>query len=556
MKKLLCMIISAVMLCAVLSTVSFAKTADIVHQSVEGTAVIDGVKDEAYANALALPMIQKGLTNGGGKVLEEAMATVYILNDAEWVYVFFEVTDNQLDSTNSNDWEQDSVEIYYMHYNIGTQIRYLLDGTAINDEEETTEAVIVPTDIGYNAEVKFPITDVLNNQIETCVQINQCTDGIRDYTVFIEGHTDGDNAWQRADRDSEYDSWWTLTLAGEHADTREEDARPPMEISKTTYAKLRDTTIGAYLSTQNRVDYSDYQIIGESVYTNVGGTAEFVWTNLNGLMNYDQFSTEDYTVTPFFNIVLGDSAMAQDTQARYHYTYSDITVKAEGYEDVVLSGGEINTIYKPTHNGQYVTGHTSSVDLATLIAVALDINTEELCTYLNKVTEVSGSVTFIAYEGRTKEDLDQFLAELDVEDVALVAEIEPTGTELEEAEALFASEDATFEEKEAALKVITSKVKLAAAKAVNYPKASALVADWTARVDALTLALEEAKPAVTEPPVTEAPETEAPEVEKPNTEAPTVEKGGLNLGLILGIIAAVVAIAIVVVIFVPGKKKK
>ena len=558
MKKLLCMIISAVMLCTVLATVSFAKTADTVYQSVEGTAVIDGVKDDAYANALALSMVQTGLTNGGGKVLETPMATVYILNDAEWVYVFFEVTDDQLDSSNPNNWEQDSVEIYYMEYNIGKQVRFLLDCTKVvnNNNEVNVEVAIVPTDIGYNAEVKFPICDVLNNQVETCVQINQCTDGIRQYTVFAEGHTDGDQAWQRSKYTSRYDSWWTLALAGEHEDTRTSDARAPMEMNKDNYLKLKDTTISASLTTQNRVNYSDYQVIGASVYANVGQTVDFLWTDLSGLMNYNAETTADFTTNPFFNVVLGDASMPADTEAKYHFTYTDITVKAEGYEDVVIPAGKIEEVFEPTDNGSYVSGNTASLDLVTIIAANLDLTTEELCTYLTNVTEVSGSVTFVAYEGRGVEDLNKYAETMDAEDVAKLAEIEPMAAEVEEVEALFANAEATLEEKETAYRAVNSKVKEASFTITDaLPKTYAFITDLVTRVDNLKLALDEAKAAAeTEAPVTEAPETEAPVVEEPTTEAPA--EGGLNLGLILGILAAVVAVAIVVVIFLPGKKKK
>ncbi|MBR5121241.1 MAG: hypothetical protein IKU89_01690 [Oscillospiraceae bacterium] len=558
MKKLLCMIISAVMLCTVLATVSFAKTADTVYQSVEGTAVIDGVKDDAYANALALSMVQTGKTNGGGKVLETPMATVYIINDAEWVYVFFEVTDDQLDSSNPNNWEQDSVEIYYMEYNIGKQVRFLLDGTPIvnNNNEVDVEVAFATTDIGYNAEVKFPICDVLNNQVETCVQINQCTDGIRQYTVFAEGHTNGDEAWQRSKYTSRYDAWWTLALAGEHEDTRTSDARAPMEMNNDNYLKLRDITVSASLTTQNRVSYNDYQVLGAAVYANVGQTVDFLWTDLSGFMNYTADTTANFTTAPFFNVVLGDASMPADTNAKYHFTYSDITIKAEGYDDVVFPGGKIEEVFEPTDNGSYVSGNTASLDLVTTIATTLDLTTEEVCTYLTNVTEVSGSLTFVAYEGRNVDDLNKYAETMDAEDVAKLAEIEYLEAEVANAEAVFANEEATLEEKEAAYRAANSKVKETSFTVSSaLPKTNEFINGLVTRVDNLKLALEEAKAAVeTEAPVTEAPEVEEPAVEEPTTEAPA--EGGLNLGLILGILAAVVAVAIVVVILIPGKKKK
>lgn len=59
MKKFIGILAVCIALCLCMTVVSFAATADIVHQSVEGTAVIDGVKDDAYANALALPSFRR-----------------------------------------------------------------------------------------------------------------------------------------------------------------------------------------------------------------------------------------------------------------------------------------------------------------------------------------------------------------------------------------------------------------------------------------------------------------------------------------------------------------
>ncbi|HIS24686.1 MAG TPA: hypothetical protein IAD01_04700, partial [Candidatus Faeciplasma gallinarum] len=66
MKKLFCILIAAAMLCLNAAVVVVADTADIVHESVEGTAVIDGVKDEAYDGAQALEFVQQGKVNGAG----------------------------------------------------------------------------------------------------------------------------------------------------------------------------------------------------------------------------------------------------------------------------------------------------------------------------------------------------------------------------------------------------------------------------------------------------------------------------------------------------------
>ena len=234
MKKQLSIFAAIVAVCIAATICVFAATADIVHQSVEGTAVIDGVKDEAYDGALALDFIQKGKNNGAGETLDEPIGTAYIINDAEWVYVYFDVLDSQLDSASANNYEQDSVEAFWMDGNAKNQIRYHVaqdeNGEYIVDVDSGTAyaSAVAITDTGYAVELQFPITDVKDNQIEMCLQINACSDGKRDYTCYIEGNADGDDAYQRADRESTYDVWWTLTLAGEHEDTRVEKIDEPL----------------------------------------------------------------------------------------------------------------------------------------------------------------------------------------------------------------------------------------------------------------------------------------------------------------------------------------
>ena len=243
MKKLIGILAVCIAMCLCMTAVSFAATADIVHQSVEGTAVIDGTKDDAYANALTLPFIQKGESNGGGEVFDAPQGTAYIINDAEWVYVYFEVYDSALDNTSANNYEQDSIEAFWMVDNSKTQIRYHYDGVVDADSGtapvDGTDYKAVTTDNGYAVELRLPITDVKANQIEMCLQINACTDGKRDCTIYIEGNAAADNAYQRTNRQTDYDVWWTLALAGDHADSRVDPEEKPMELTAKNYESVR-----------------------------------------------------------------------------------------------------------------------------------------------------------------------------------------------------------------------------------------------------------------------------------------------------------------------------
>ncbi len=198
----------------------------IVNASVEGAAVIDGVKDSAYASAVALEFAQKGSTNGGSEVLDDPVGRAYIVNDSEYVYVWFEVYDRSLDRSSGNSYEQDSVVFYWMDDNHSYQIRVRYDGMITADygldyADKGAEFVAVVTGNGYAVEGRIPITDVKDNMIDMCLQINACSNGNRNYTCFILGNDDGDNAYMRTSRSSEHNVWWVLKLAGEFEDTRE-----------------------------------------------------------------------------------------------------------------------------------------------------------------------------------------------------------------------------------------------------------------------------------------------------------------------------------------------
>ena len=143
MKKVIAITLAVLMFCVNAAVVAVADTADIVKQSVEGTAVIDGTKDEAYADALTLEIKQKGMFNGDGSLLDEPEGVVYIINDAEFVYMYVDVLDDNLDNTNTNNYAKDSVEVFWMVDNEKAQIRYHYDGTVDEDSGVNVESATV-----------------------------------------------------------------------------------------------------------------------------------------------------------------------------------------------------------------------------------------------------------------------------------------------------------------------------------------------------------------------------------------------------------------------------
>ncbi len=127
MKRLIGIICVVLALTLTMTAIAFADPATV-NTSVEGTATVDGVKDEAYDAATALEFVQKGSSNGGSAVLDDPIGRAYIINDSEWVYVWFEVYDDSLDQGSANTYEQDSVEFFWMDNNSKYQIRVRYDG--------------------------------------------------------------------------------------------------------------------------------------------------------------------------------------------------------------------------------------------------------------------------------------------------------------------------------------------------------------------------------------------------------------------------------------------
>lgn len=223
-----------VVLAMVLSMATVANaSSELVHTSAWGTAVVDGAKDAAYDNALVLSIDQKGI-NAGGDKLDTPVATAYYLNDGTSVYVYVEVVDASLSNDGINTYDQDSVEIFWMSDNSIKQARVHYEGVC--DGAELTAYTAVVTDNGYVVEAQYPVTDVIDGAIDTCIQINCCTDGKRDYTAYITGNSDAENAWQRSNRESEYDCWWVLTLATEPV-VEEPTAEEPKEEPKAEEPK-------------------------------------------------------------------------------------------------------------------------------------------------------------------------------------------------------------------------------------------------------------------------------------------------------------------------------
>lgn len=568
MKRILSILVAAVLLCSALAVVTSAAP-DLVHTSVEGTATIDGTKDDIYASGLILPLIQCGNNNGGGALLDAAIANAHIVNDANYVYWFIEVYDTTLDNTSANNYEQDSIEIFYMADNSKNQFRFCYDGNVSADTGVAPEAgvdyVISVVDGGYTLEYRMPITDVLNNQIETTVQVNYCADGARTHTTYIEGNGDADDAYQRNNRQTDYDVWWTLTLAGTFEDNRVDPEPEPMELKPDNYMTVQNIPVNAQLFAQDQVAWS---WIGVGAFTGGGKwnvPFELDWQFLSGPV-FDETTTKDWTVDPKFRISLGNDqflAIADDAEVGatgdtgdFVYNYSDIVIKAEGYEDVIVPAGTVGGTLTVKMESWGRAGDTLEIDLVAPIKEQLGLDTQGLCTYLAAVDSVTTTVTLVSYNLVDQAVMDAYLVQLDAEDEALIVALQEYADRVNAAKAIAddaASELTAIEE---AADDAQKAVNRALMEAKGYTKATAWATELQKTVDEINAKIEELKaPAVEETPA-ETPEETPAEDEKPADDKPAdaPAKGG-STGIVIAIVAVVV-IAVVVVIILASKKKK
>ncbi|MCD7805507.1 MAG: hypothetical protein LUH03_10290 [Oscillospiraceae bacterium] len=570
MKRLIGIICVVLAMTMAMTAISFAATADIVNESVEGTATVDGTKDEAYDAATALEFVQKGSSNGGSKVLDDPIGRAYIINDTEWVYVWFEVYDDNLDQGSANTYEQDSVEFFWMDNNSKYQLRVRYDGSISADTgsdwaDKGAEFVAVETDNGFAVEAKFPITDVKDNQIEMTLQINACTDGSRDYTCYILGNDDADNAYQRTSRDTDYDVWWTLTLAGEFEDTRVETADLPMELTASNYAEVQAVPFHVQGYMQDHVNWS-WNSAGTYTTGVLGDTLEISWDydaySFEGYLSSD--NTAEWTSNPTFAISVGDGGYLQlpdgaevgDTgdSARYSFTYSDITITATGYDNVVISGGTIDaTRFTIKQESGYTSGTSKDIDLLSGILEQTGLTLEQFATdYLPNVTNISFDITFDAYELVTVADIEAFLVELDAEDEEVLASLQEYIDRVDAAEEIVNSEESTLEEKEDALDDAKKAANRATKASENYPKATEAADELQERVATMTATVEALQAEATaDEEVVEDEDTSA------DTSSSSSSDSSSSTGVVVGIIIVIVVIVVVVVVVVvTGKKKK
>ena len=574
MKKLISVLAVILALGLAAATAVCAATADLTVLSVLGTAVIDGIKDEAYADAVPVEFNQQGDTNGNGMVMDHSDATAYIINDAEYAYVFVDVYDDNLDNSGSIAYDQDSVELFWMVDNAKAQIRYHFDGTVDADSGEDVESAVVITDTGYAVEAKIPITDVFDDKIEICIQINVCEDGLRQYTCYIQGNAEGDRAYARNNRESPNDCWWTLALAGRFEDTIEGEKNEPMEIDRDNFMSLRDSKFGVSLAVRNASGETGL-LVGETDGV-FGGTVKISWEGSSGLTE-DRIGVRGepelfIMITDGGYLKLPEGAQVGDTgeTATYTFTYTDITITADGYDNVVVPGGTLDDIrFTVKQEDGWTSGTSVEIDLTEPVKEQLGLDTEGLCEYLTNVTEVTTTVTFDAWNGRTKDDLDWYLSVLEDEDKNILAIIQRNMDGVMEAKAVIEDETSDLTAKQEALKNAFAALEHTETYVREYHTQSMeVLTEMRAIVEELSSAVEkleaEAQEQEQQEQQTQQEDSDAQEPgvsgesgepvneENEATSSADEENGG-GSGVIIGIVVAVV---VIIIITAAGSKRK
>lgn len=151
------------------------------------TPVIDGVADAVWNDTPAVAINQYQMAWQG------ASGTARVLWDDDNVYVLIQVNDAQLDKTNTNAWEQDSVEIFLDENNAKTtfyqaddgQYRINFDNEVSFNPDSLSAGFVSATKVSgtsYTVEAKLPLKTVTPaNQMKLGfdAQINDAKDGAR-----------------------------------------------------------------------------------------------------------------------------------------------------------------------------------------------------------------------------------------------------------------------------------------------------------------------------------------------------------------------------------------
>ncbi|MCD8107942.1 MAG: tetratricopeptide repeat protein [Oscillospiraceae bacterium] len=166
--------------------------------------------------------------------------------------------------------------------------------------------------------------------------------------------------------------------------------------------------VQAYM--QDTVNWS-WNSVGAFTSGVLGDTLTINWTydrnSFDGYLTVQ--NTSNWTMNPIFAISVGDCAYLQlpeeaeigDTgdSAVYTFTYSDITITATGYEDVVISGGTAEKRFTVKQENGYTSGTSVAIDLLSEILEQTGISLYQFANeYLPNLTNISFEITFVDWK--------------------------------------------------------------------------------------------------------------------------------------------------------------
>lgn len=221
MKKLGSLALAALLVAALSVSASAASTSS----AAQGTATIDGKKDDIYA---CDPLTVATVQDNTGDVAKPATGKVWTAWDANNLYVYAEITDSKVTKPEdvTTQWANDSVEVYVNfsgeegaindinagQITIGPGFESVQGGGLYKTEHEADiKYAWTYTDTGYTVEMALPFADFGAKVGATLGFSIGIDDDADDDSTTREAHIfDGEglgNAWQTADS-----AWGTLTL--------------------------------------------------------------------------------------------------------------------------------------------------------------------------------------------------------------------------------------------------------------------------------------------------------------------------------------------------------
>ncbi len=166
----------------------------------KGTAEVDGVKESSWDTAVTIPLTIRS----GAKASAEAS----LMWDQEYLYVFAQIKDSELDATSSQVHEKDSLEIFIDENNHKSdayeeddkqyRINYLNEQSFNGPKckAENIQSMVTTTEDGYNVEAAIKWTDIVpasDMEIGIELQINDAEGGKRIGT--LSWYDESGNGW-------------------------------------------------------------------------------------------------------------------------------------------------------------------------------------------------------------------------------------------------------------------------------------------------------------------------------------------------------------------------